>query len=58
MRLDISLQNALKEMRGIAAGLSLPQLTELDLAETVQHVVRAHERRTGTHVELSLQPIP
>jgi signal transduction histidine kinase len=56
--IGISLQNALKEMRGIAAGLSLPQLTELDLAETVQHVVRAHERRSGTRVELSLQPIP
>ena len=56
--IGISLQNALKEMRGIAAGLSLPQLAELDLAETVQHVVRAHERRSGTRVKLSLQPIP
>ncbi len=56
--IGLSLQNALKEMRGIAAGLSLPQLTELSLAETVQHVVRAHERRTGTHVELNLQPLP
>jgi signal transduction histidine kinase len=55
--IGISLQNALKEMRGIAAGLSLPQLIELDLAETVQHAVRAHERRTGTQVELSLKPV-
>ena len=56
--IGISLQNALKEMRSIAAGSSLPQLTELDLAETVQHAVRAHERRTGTRVELSFQPPP
>ncbi len=56
--IGISLQNALKEMRGIAAGLSLPQLTELDLAGTVQHVVRAHERRTGSRVELFFQPPP
>lgn len=54
----ISLQNALKEMRGIAAGLSLPQLTELDLEGTVQHAIRAHERRTGTRVELFFQPPP
>jgi signal transduction histidine kinase len=56
--IGISLQNALKEMRGIAAGLSLPQLNELGLAETVQKVVGTHERRTGTRVELSLQPLP
>lgn len=56
--IDISLQNALKEMRGIAAGLSLPQLNDLNLTETVHHVVRAHERRTGTRVELNLQPMP
>jgi signal transduction histidine kinase len=55
--IGVSLQNALKEMRGIAAGLSLPQLAELDLAGTVLHVVRAHERRTGSRVELSLMPI-
>jgi signal transduction histidine kinase len=56
--IGISLQTALKEMRSIAAGLSLPQLSELGLAETVQRVIYAHERRTGTHVELSLQPVP
>ena len=56
--IGISLQTALKEMRSIAAGLSLPQLSELGLAETVQRVISAHERRTGTHVDLSLQPIP
>lgn len=55
--IGLSLQNALKEMRGIAAGLSLPQLAELDLAGTIQHVVRAHERRSATRVELSLQPV-
>lgn len=56
--IGISLQNALKELRGIATGVSLPQLSELNLTETVQRVVNEHERRTGTHVELSLQPLP
>ncbi len=56
--IGISLQSALKEMRSIATGLSLPQLSELGLAETVQRVVSAHERRTGTQVDLILQPVP
>jgi signal transduction histidine kinase len=56
--IEASLQNALKEMRGIAAGLSLPQLAGLSLPETVVRVVRAHERHTGTAVNLELGTIP
>jgi signal transduction histidine kinase len=55
---ETSLQGALKEMRGIAAGLSVPQLADLSLPETIQRAVRAHERRTGTSVEMHLAPIP
>jgi signal transduction histidine kinase len=55
---ETSLQSALKEMRGIAAGLSLPQLSDLSLAETVVRAVRTHERRTGTRVALDLEPLP
>lgn len=55
---ETSLQNALKEMRGIATGLSLPQLIELSLPETVTRVVRTHERHTGTQVDLELGPVP
>lgn len=56
--IEASMQNALKEMRGIAAGLSLPQLMELDLSETIVRVVHTHERRTGTRVEMKLEPVP
>ena len=56
--IEISLQNALKEIRGIAAGLSLPQLNELSLPETVSRVVRAHEHRSGMQVDLVLENIP
>ena len=56
--IEASLQNALKEMRGIATGLSLPQLTDLGLPETVVRVVRAHERHTGTAVTLELGTVP
>jgi signal transduction histidine kinase len=56
--IESSMQNALKEMRAIATGLSLPQLTDLDLEETVTRVVRTHERRSGTRVELVLEQVP
>jgi signal transduction histidine kinase len=45
-------------MRGIAGGLSLPQLAALDLPETVIRVVRAHERQTGVKVDLELDTLP
>lgn len=47
-----SLSRAMQEIRAISAGLSLPQLTSLSLAETLRRVVRTHERRTGTVVAL------
>jgi len=53
-----SLQNAQKEIRAISSGLSLPQLVELSLAETVIRAVRAHERRTGSRVTLDVAPLP
>lgn len=53
-----ALQNALKEMRAISTGLSLPQLAELGLPETIIRVVRAHERRTGTRVTLEQAGLP
>ena len=53
-----SLENAQKEVRAISTGLSLPQLAELSLAETVIRAVRAHERRTGSRVTLDVAPLP
>jgi signal transduction histidine kinase len=53
-----SLQNAQKEIRAISTGLSLPQLVELSLPETVIRAVRAHERRTGSRVQLDVAPLP
>jgi signal transduction histidine kinase len=56
--IEASMQTALKEMRGIAAGLSLPQLTDLDLPEAITRVVRTHERQTGTQVTLEMDDVP
>jgi signal transduction histidine kinase len=53
-----SVQNAHKEIRAISSGLGLPQLAELSLPETVIRAVRAHERRTGSRVDLDVAPLP
>lgn len=53
-----SLQHAQKEIRAISTGLSLPQLAELSLPETVIRAVRAHERRSGRRVKLDVAPLP
>ena len=56
--IQASLQRALQEVRTIAAGLRLPELDNLKLAEILSRVVRVHERRTGTTAELSLNGLP
>jgi signal transduction histidine kinase len=53
-----SLERAMQEVRGIAAGLSLPQLTRLTLAEVLAKVVRVHEQRTKTKVTLYFDDLP
>ena len=40
-----SLSHALAEMRGIAAGLRLPELNGLSLQEVLERVVRQHQKR-------------
>ena len=53
-----SLNNALKDMRVIATGLRLPELGGLTLAEVVARVVRNHQRKTETNVELCTKNLP
>jgi signal transduction histidine kinase len=56
--IETNLQQALQELRGIATGMSLPQLSELNLTDTIIRAVRAHERKTGTWVTVSLSDLP
>ena len=56
--IQTALQQALQEMRAIAAGFGLPQLESLTLAELLKHVVRSHELRTETTVALRYDNIP
>jgi signal transduction histidine kinase len=49
-----AVQDALREIRTIAAGLRLPQLSSLNLGQTAERAVREHQRRTATPIDLQL----
>ena len=57
--LQSALNDALRDMRAIAAGLRLPELEQLSTADAVRRVVDDHVRRSGTQIDLHLaEPIP
>jgi signal transduction histidine kinase len=53
-----TVRRALQEVRSTSAGLLLPQLSSLSLSDAVRHAIRSHERRTGTHVTLTVGVVP
>ena len=53
-----AVQDALGEIRSISAGLRLPELDPLSVREVAERAVRAHERRSGARVSLSVQDVP
>ncbi|WP_247817345.1 ATP-binding protein [Bradyrhizobium sp. 40] len=55
---DELLNDTLTELRDIATGLVLPELTDLSTTETLQLAVRQHERRTGTTVKCEIENLP
>jgi signal transduction histidine kinase len=50
--------DALKEIRHISAGLALPELQKISLADALRIAVRAHQRATNTRVEATLGELP
>jgi len=48
------LDDAMREIRGICRGLTLPHIEAMTLAELLRSAVAAHEQRTGTTVSLSV----
>jgi len=52
--LGTALQSALREVRQISAGLRLPELEGLSLAEVVQKAAGEHQQRTGNRVHLTV----
>jgi signal transduction histidine kinase len=53
-----ALEEAIREIRAICSGLSLPDLEAAPLAGVVAGAVRAHEHYTGTSVALALGALP
>jgi signal transduction histidine kinase len=56
--LQSALNDALRDMRAIAAGLRLPELSSLSTADTLRRAVDDHVRRTGVPVALTLSEPP
>jgi signal transduction histidine kinase len=52
------LQEAMTDMRGVAAGLRVPELAGLDVEAVATRAVRDHERRSGTSVSLDVEHVP
>lgn len=50
-----ALTDAMSEIRNLASGFALPELTSMSLENMVQLVVRNHENRTNTRVALSFR---
>jgi signal transduction histidine kinase len=53
-----ALQDALRDMRAIAAGLRMPELAELDVPEVASRAVSDHARRTGMPVDVAMDGVP
>lgn len=57
-RIQGSLRRALRDVRGASTGLLLPQLTQLTLTETIEHVARVHRRRTTLPLTVDVIGVP
>jgi signal transduction histidine kinase len=52
------LEEAMSDMRVIAAGLRLPELNAMTVEEVATRAATDHERRSGAHVDLAAHDIP
>jgi len=50
--------DAMSDLRSIVAGLRLPELEPLSVADVIRRVVRTHERRSGQSVALEVADLP
>jgi signal transduction histidine kinase len=57
-RIRSALQDALAEIRCMAAGLTLPELSCVSPSEALRLAVRNHERRTATSVRFEVDGLP
>jgi signal transduction histidine kinase len=57
-RIRGALVDSLAEIRNMSAGVTLPELDNVALAEALALAARTHERRTGTTVSCELDDLP
>jgi len=57
-RIRGALQEALAEIRSMAAGLTLPELSSVSPGDALRLAVRNHERRTATSVTCDVEGLP
>ena len=56
--IQTSISRGLGEMRAIASGMSVPELDQLSLKETLLRVINNHKRRSQTEVQFVLEDTP
>jgi signal transduction histidine kinase len=56
--IEDAVREALRDMRAVAAGLRLPELAPLSVADVATRAVQDHSRRSGIPVELKLGELP
>jgi len=56
--IEVVLQEAMSDMRGVAAGLRLPELAPLTAEAVASRAGQDHQRRSGTLVKLEVQDVP
>jgi signal transduction histidine kinase len=52
------LQEAMSDMRAVAAGLRVPELANMDAQDVARRAVGDHERRSGAKASLTLAQVP
>ncbi len=55
-RVRTALDDAMRDIRNICRGLTLPELDTLRVEDVLKRVIAAHESRTGTRVVFDCQP--
>ena len=58
VEVEEALQEAMTDMRGVAAGLRVPELAGLDVRAVASRAVRDHERRSGATISLEVGEVP
>ena len=57
-KIQHALNDALRELRSLSAGLTIPELRELSAKEAIAKLIKRHESRTSTSVSHDLHNLP